>query len=1075
MDTSQKDGSTSSEDGILNPIHSGVSHFLWRPLALAFKEYSGPLNGHQRGRTPMNRMKKALVVLVNRPLVVKLTKDIIETYQTCNPTFIYLESFNPKRYLTNPSTVVSNDGLDNENSDMVLAVNDVLINKDVNHRYIVKDLLGQGTFGQVVKCWADEKNCFVAVKVIKNQPAYYHQALVEISILNMLNHKYDPEDKHHIVRILDHFLYHGHLCIVFEMLGVNLYELLKVNSLRGISLNLLRLFTKQILAALIVLRDASVIHCDLKPENILLTTSLQSAEIKLIDFGSACLENRTVYSYIQSRFYRSPEVVLGHPYNTTIDMWSFGCVAAELFLGLPLFPAASQYDLLQRVIDILGSYPPDHILRNAKNTNKYFKHVGAPARQEENHGEGLRSAFQFLGLAEYESRQTEQPTIGKRYFEGNLEQLITNYPSRKKMSQEEIEKEYGSRFVFIDFLKGLLHLDPQQRWTPRQAAQHPFVTEDPFDGPFKPPAEAPRLPIPHGMNVEHNPVAGHWFGAGLSPQVVNLNVGFLQYGSPQYQGDAFSYASSYGSVGSYGSFDGGGGGLGSSYGSYGDTSGLYTGYGTTSAISNANFGVSPDTWRRIGQAPPSAFGHAHLGMSPSRNFFRPMSLGASPSQFTPPSSQFQASPGSPSTGSSSRYGPTSPARGGAGVTALGKAAAVGQFNRRRGPALSINSASGHNSPQENTVAPWQVVYSNSVNVSEDIGASSHQEGNARPGYLGSPRNTSVQGAHPASVWRQRNGTMSGAPHSKSSSMYSPGSFGAILSTLEANSDGVEDASPPPDPADWDPNYSEEQLLQEDGGELVSPSSASHVGLPTIGSVGVRSGPGPSMNMGPNGKLNHNYVQLQGGSSDGVLSSSSLHGLQTGYGRKQFYHGPFSSQQNSPSRLGQQPSQLLQQQLHYQFYAPSLQSPDQPMQLSPVALQQPNQHYHTYFQSPDQSVHLHPYVHNHANGDAGSRVASGLLPSPLCEGRGTLVVGNTGLHVAVGYDSHANLGTGHHGVFKPSYGIHPQDHIQDYPSQLVSGIPLSQRHPIESYGGRRTGPSNVFLPPASGRKDRRAGL
>eukprot|EP00249_Psilotum_nudum_P023541 c28917_g1_i2 orf=630-3848(+) len=1071
MDTSQKDGSTSSEDGILNPIHSGVSHFLWRPLALAFKEYSGPLNGHQRGRTPMNRMKKALVVLVNRPLVVKLTKDIIETYQTCNPTFIYLESFNPKRYLTNPSTVVSNDGLDNENSDMVLAVNDVLINKDVNHRYIVKDLLGQGTFGQVVKCWADEKNCFVAVKVIKNQPAYYHQALVEISILNMLNHKYDPEDKHHIVRILDHFVYRGHLCIVFEMLGVNLYELLKVNSLRGISLNLLRLFTKQILAALIVLRDASVIHCDLKPENILLTTSLQSAEIKLIDFGSACLENRTVYSYIQSRFYRSPEVVLGHPYNSTIDMWSFGCVAAELFLGLPLFPAASQYDLLQRMIDILGSYPPDHILRNAKNTNKYFKHVGAPVRQDETQVEGLRSTFRFLGLAEYESRQKEQPAIGKRYFEGNLEQMITNYPSRKKMSNEESEKEKGSRFIFIDFLKGLLHFDPHQRWTPRQAAQHPFVTEEPFDGPFKPPAEAPRLPIPHGMNVEHNPVAGHWFGAGLSPQVVNLNVGFLQYGSPQYQGDAFSYASSYGSVGSYGSFDGGGGGLGSSYGSYSDVSGLYTGYPTPSTVSNTGFGVTSDTWRRMGQAPPNTFGHAHLGMSPSRSFFRPMSLGASPSQFTPPSSQFQVSPGSPSTGSPSRYGPTSPARGGAGVTALGKAAAVGQFNRRRGPGSALNSVSGgHNSPQENTVAPWQVVYSNSVNVNEDIGATNHQEGNAYTGSLGSPRNTSTQSAYPATVRRQRNGTISGAPHLKPSIMYTPGSFGAILSSLEATSDAVEDASPPPDPADWDPNYSEEQLLQGDGGELASPSSTSHVALPSIGNVGIRSGPGPS------GKLNHSYVQ--GASSNGVFSSPSLHGLQTGYGRKQFYHGPFSSQQNSPSRLGQQPSQLLQQNLHYPFYTPSLQSPDQPMQFNPIAQQQLAQHYHTYFQSPDQPGHLHQYGHIHVvNGDAGSQVANSLLPSPLRDGRGTFVMGNTGLHATSGYESHANLGTSHPGVFKPSYGLHPQDHMQDYSSQLVSGFPLSQRlnpHPIESYGGRRIGPSNVALPPASGRKDRRAG-
>ena len=63
----------------------------------------------------------------------------------------------------------------------------------------------------------------------------------------------------------------------------------------------------QILDALVVLRDSNIIHCDLKPENVLLR-GLDNGDIKVIDFGSACFENRTMYSYIQSRFYRSPEV-----------------------------------------------------------------------------------------------------------------------------------------------------------------------------------------------------------------------------------------------------------------------------------------------------------------------------------------------------------------------------------------------------------------------------------------------------------------------------------------------------------------------------------------------------------------------------------------------------------------------------------------------------------------------------------------------------------------------------------------------------------------------------------------------
>lgn len=81
---------------------------------------------------------------------------------------------------------------------------------------------------------------------------------------------------------------------------------------------------------------------------------LQSPEIKVIDFGSACHERQTVYTYIQSRFYRSPEVLLGIPYTAAIDMWSLGCIAVELFLGLPLFPGTSEYNQITRIVEMLG-------------------------------------------------------------------------------------------------------------------------------------------------------------------------------------------------------------------------------------------------------------------------------------------------------------------------------------------------------------------------------------------------------------------------------------------------------------------------------------------------------------------------------------------------------------------------------------------------------------------------------------------------------------------------------------------------------------------------------------------------
>lgn len=137
----------------------------------------------------------------------------------------------------------------------------------------------------------------------------------------------------------EYFYFRNHLCIAFELLSLNLYDFVKSNNFQGLSLGLIRRFAAQILVSLDFLRKQHIIHCDLKPENILLKSPQKSA-IKIIDFGSSCFKDQRMYTYVQSRFYRAPEVLLGLPYETNIDMWSFGCILAELYMGYPLFPGA---------------------------------------------------------------------------------------------------------------------------------------------------------------------------------------------------------------------------------------------------------------------------------------------------------------------------------------------------------------------------------------------------------------------------------------------------------------------------------------------------------------------------------------------------------------------------------------------------------------------------------------------------------------------------------------------------------------------------------------------------------------
>ncbi|CAL0330836.1 unnamed protein product [Lupinus luteus] len=863
---------------------AAVTGSRWCPSHLAFGPY---VSQGQGGGTSSENNSQKLRVLVRKSLVTRLTKDIVETYQNCNPQFKFSEDLNPKRFLTSPSTGVLNDGYDNVNSDLILSVNFVLIHVEKNRRYVVKDVLGHGTFGQVAKCLDSDTNSFVAVKIIKNQPAYYQQALVEVTILTTLNKKYDPEDKHHIVRIYDYFVYQQHLCICFELLDTNLYELIKMNHFRGLSLSIVQLFSKQILCGLDLLKEAGIIHCDLKPENILLCTStVKPAEIKIIDFGSACMENRTVYSYIQSRYYRSPEVLLGYQYTTDIDMWSFGCIVAELFLGLPLFPGASEFDLLRRMIKILGGQPPDYVLREAKNTSKFFKCIGNLQNiGNSESSENGRSVYQALTEEEYEVRDLKKPSIGKEYFNHmNLEAIVTNYPYKKNLPKEDIVKESQIRLALIDFLKGLVELDPAKRWSPFQASKHPFVTGEPFTQPYKPPPKTPRMPVVQNIKVDNHPGGGHWFAAGLSPNVPGINR-VSQY-SPHFQMVQYPPANSYGSVGSHGSYNDGFA-HGSSYGSYGESSNMFAYYspvGPSGMNMHSQGGMSmlgntPDARRRLKYQPANG-----LGISPSAGNFSSLPLGASPSQFTPPSSFGQMSVGSPG-----HYGPTSPARGASHGSPLGKAAAASQFNRRKNWGFS-------GSPQTK-----ETTFSSHFQGQSHDG-SNHAEGTSQA--LGSSPSYLQTNINPGS-WKQRGSGGIIANHN----MTAMPTSNVNLQSTELARDNADAGLSLPDPADWDPNYSDDLLLQEDGSDESSLTTEF----------------GRSMNLGStepwvrSGRFNQTsstssplIIQRQNATgptfSNVEMSSPPMHDLQGTYNipsmSKPYHHMPHISQ-NSPSRFGHQ--------------------------------------------------------------------------------------------------------------------------------------------------------------------------
>uniref|UniRef100_A0A8D1V634 Homeodomain interacting protein kinase 3 n=1 Tax=Sus scrofa TaxID=9823 RepID=A0A8D1V634_PIG len=258
----------------------------------------------------------------------------------------------------NPVTVVTATTGTKQNcttgeGDYQLVQHEVLCS--MKNTYEVLDFLGRGTFGQVVKCWKRGTNEIVAIKILKNHPSYARQGQIEVSILARLST--ENADEYNFVRAYECFQHRNHTCLVFEMLEQNLYDFLKQNKFSPLPLKVIRPILQQVATALKKLKSLGLIHADLKPENIMLVDPVrQPYRVKVIDFGSASHVSKTVCStYLQSRYYRAPEIILGLPFCEAIDMWSLGCVIAELFLGWPLYPGALEYDQVNTVMDLEGS------------------------------------------------------------------------------------------------------------------------------------------------------------------------------------------------------------------------------------------------------------------------------------------------------------------------------------------------------------------------------------------------------------------------------------------------------------------------------------------------------------------------------------------------------------------------------------------------------------------------------------------------------------------------------------------------------------------------------------------------
>ncbi|KAI9347362.1 kinase-like domain-containing protein [Obelidium mucronatum] len=248
--------------------------------------------------------------------------------------------------------------------------NDGKTGESIELSYTNYKVVGNGSFGVVFQAKLLDSGTYGAIKKVLQDKRFKNR---ELQIMRLVSHP-------NVVGLKAFFYSNGDkkdevfLNLVLEFVPETIYRASRHYSKSKQTMPMLsiKLYMYQLLRSLAYIHALGICHRDIKPQNLLLDPN--TGILKLCDFGSAkiLVAGEPNVSYICSRYYRAPELIFGSTnYGVTIDVWSTGCVMAELMLGQPLFPGESGVDQLVEIIKVLGTPTRDQIKAMNQNYTEY--------------------------------------------------------------------------------------------------------------------------------------------------------------------------------------------------------------------------------------------------------------------------------------------------------------------------------------------------------------------------------------------------------------------------------------------------------------------------------------------------------------------------------------------------------------------------------------------------------------------------------------------------------------------------------------------------------------------------------